>query len=127
MATEDEVLMYENGSEIRKYDCSPNRFINKFGLPMGFFQQLPNLRKYPFVTCSGTEGITIIHLADDHSETLINAESACAWGQNAHTITKESYGIQLNFTQSRSLEKHNNDLRLEWIMMDFKNDFLEFL
>ena len=83
MATEDEILIYEHSKEVKKYSNLKNNFINKSGMPMGFFQSPPEIHKFPFLTCSGTQGITLINLDDAHnySETLIPAESDCAWGQ----------------------------------------------
>ena len=82
MTSEDTILLYHGTKQIREYSCAPNKFINKDGEPMGYFSKFPgfNLKSMPFILCSGTKGITIVHLLEDYAELITNAKSPCAWG-----------------------------------------------
>ena len=82
MAADDTILVYDGITVVREYKCSPNRFINKDNEPLGHFAKFPgfNSEKFPFMTCSSTQGIIVVHLGEDYAEMLLNVDSVCAWG-----------------------------------------------
>ena len=100
---------------------------NKDRNPLGHFSVLPRFDGdvFPFVTCTSLRGIVLVNLKENYAETLIDATSTCAWGQPATFFTREGNGMALHFT----IQKRLNDriLRLQWVRMPFKQDFLDTL
>ena len=94
---------------------------------MGYFEKLPgfDLETFPFVVASSTKGINLVNVKESYCEPLILCEQTTTDGQRAFFFTRESYGMSMHFTISRALD--NRKMRLEWVRMAFKSDFIETL
>ena len=94
---------------------------------MGYFEKLPAFdpEAFPFVVSSSSKSINLINVKEPYAEPLILCEQTISHGQRAFFFTRESYGMSMHFTISKRL--NDRVLRLQWVQMPLKTDFIDTL
>ena len=129
VAAKTQLLLFDDWRFIRAYDAQRNetKYIGESGSAMSYFEKLPGFdpATFPFVVSSSSKSINLINVKEPYAEPLILCEQTTCHGQRAFFFTQESYGMSMHFTIGRALD--NSKMRLEWVRMAFKSDFIETL
>ena len=107
LATRTSVLLFHGRQFVKVFADANTLHVPKGELnTVDYFDALPgfDVDKFPFVACSGSQGIRLINLNHDNIETLVVGEPTCERGQPAFFFTEINSGYSIHFTNRRNMQ-----------------------